>query len=114
MRCPNSGPLSTFLSLTDLEDVARSFAALGHVTRLEILLSLRKGDKSPTQVAEELPGQTLGRVAHHFRALATAGLIVETHTRPKRGAIEHFYVLATEALDLLDKLDLVEADRREN
>lgn len=40
----------------------------------------------------ELP---LNNLAYHVRGLAEAGVLREVFTLPRRGALEHFYVLAT-------------------
>jgi DNA-binding transcriptional ArsR family regulator len=97
---------STFLSLTDLDELARCLAAVGHPTRLRIVLCLRDGEDSPIRVAERLDDQNLGRVAHHFRRLARTGLIEQTRTRPRRGAVEHFYVLTPTGRQILERLGL--------
>lgn len=51
---------------------------------------LREGSASPVQLAQRLE-QPLGSVAYHVRRLDTLGLIELVHTRPRRGATEHFY-----------------------
>jgi hypothetical protein len=37
---------------------------------------------------------SLAAASHHFRMLARAGLIQLLRTEPRRGAVEHFYVLS--------------------
>ncbi|MFL5911749.1 MAG: helix-turn-helix domain-containing protein [Gaiellaceae bacterium] len=67
--------------------------ALAHPTRIGILERMSSvGQTSPSEAAD---GGTasLPAVAYHMRELKTAGLIRPTHTRPARGAVEHFYEL---------------------
>src|SRR5688500_10185745 len=84
---------TTVQAVSNLDELAKLLEAAGHSTRLRILLALRDGEASPKGTAKRLEDQTLGRVAHHFRALAHAGLIQRTRSRPVRGAAENFYVL---------------------
>jgi hypothetical protein len=39
-------------------------------------------------------GASLSNVSYHVRQLAKAGLIELVATRPRRGALEHYYTLA--------------------
>jgi DNA-binding MarR family transcriptional regulator len=77
----------------------------GHLTQLQILLRLHDGERSPERMADEL-ALPLGRVSHHVRTLRDAQLINETRTRQRAGAVEHFYVLSDEGVELLDRLNL--------
>jgi DNA-binding transcriptional ArsR family regulator len=61
--------------------------------RVDILDQLRAGEASPRQMADRLR-EPLGNVSYHVRQLRDAGLIELTRTQPRRGAVEHFYVLA--------------------
>ena len=45
---------------------------------------------SPSEIAEEI-GAPLGNVSYHVRFLARVGLIELTSTKPRRGAVEHYY-----------------------
>lgn len=78
------------------------------MTRLRIAVELRDAPGSPKEISSRI-GEPLGSTAHHFRRLANEGLIELVRTRPARGATEHFYALSAELLDLLDKLDLLDA-----
>lgn len=66
-----------------------------HALRLRILTRLQQAEEpmSAGQLRREfdLPQQN---VAYHVAALREAGLIVETHTKQRRGALEHFYRVA--------------------
>jgi DNA-binding transcriptional ArsR family regulator len=64
--------------------------ALAHPLRIEILMVLADGEKSPNQIAETL-GEKLGNVAYHVRKLAELDCIELADTRSVRGATEHFY-----------------------
>ncbi len=73
----------------------RAARAQMHPTQVKILDVLREtGECSPSRAAEELDIR-LGNVSYHFRELAKSGLICETRTAPARGALEHFYSLAS-------------------
>ena len=96
--------------LRDLQRLADSFAAIGHVTRLRIVLYLRDGEASPKVMAERF-GLPVGQVAHHTRLLARVGMIKQTRTVPRRGATEHFYVLSHAGLHALETLGLEQPDR---
>lgn len=64
--------------------------ALAHPLRARVLVALSERVASPNEIAREL-GEPLGRVSHHFRVLAKIGTIELVETRPRRGAVEHFY-----------------------
>lgn len=48
---------------------------------------------SPSEIAEEL-GAPLGNVSYHVRYLERVGLLKLVKTRPRRGAVEHYYKTA--------------------
>jgi DNA-binding transcriptional ArsR family regulator len=78
--------------MNDLEsaDLAR---ALGHPIRLGFLKALRdSGSLSPTEFSGD-SGHPLGNVSYHARALADAGVIEIDEMVPRRGAMEHRYIL---------------------
>jgi DNA-binding transcriptional ArsR family regulator len=67
-----------------------------HPMQIEILEAVAARDRlSPVQF--QGPGQSVSRVAYHFRALLKAGLLERAGTAPRRGATEHFYRLAKKA-----------------
>jgi DNA-binding transcriptional ArsR family regulator len=76
----------------DWEALARLYI---HPLALRVLDALQDSDepRSPTDLADEFD-ERLGNVAYHVRALLDRGLIYETHTVPRRGAVQHFYALA--------------------
>jgi DNA-binding transcriptional ArsR family regulator len=64
-----------------------------HPMQVEILEAAAAKDRlSPVQFRHS--GDSVSRVAYHFRALNKAGLLVAAGTAPRRGATEHFYRLA--------------------
>jgi predicted transcriptional regulator len=76
------------------EKVADLARALGHPIRVAILDGLAQaGQLSPRAFADAHPA-SLATTAHHFRVLASSGLIQLDHTEPRRGALQHYYVLA--------------------
>jgi predicted transcriptional regulator len=53
---------------------------------------------TPGELAEAV-GKGLGVVAYHVRMLRDYGLVSLDHVEPRRGALQHFYVLAPAATD---------------
>ncbi len=76
--------------------------ALAHPLRVAILAILEERVASPREISEELDAP-LGLVSYHVRTLARLGLAKLERTRPRRGALEHYYsaqerpVITTEA-----------------
>ena len=76
--------------------------ALAHPLRVAILAILEERVASPREISEELDAP-LGLVSYHVRTLARLGLAKLERTRPRRGALEHYYsaqerpVISTEA-----------------
>lgn len=64
--------------------------ALGHPLRVRILETLQGRSASPVQLSKEMD-ESLGVVSYHTNALVDCGCIEQTHTRPRRGTIEHFF-----------------------
>lgn len=82
------------LRLVEHDELAALCRALGHPVRIAIVERLgQTGEGSPVAFAET-SGAPLATVSHHFRALASTGLIELERTRQRRGALEHFYVLS--------------------
>lgn len=68
--------------------------ALTHPTRGQILTILAEHDElSPSELADRID-KPIGNVSYHVRTLAALGLITQTRTEPRRGAVEHYYRLA--------------------
>lgn len=64
--------------------------ALSHEWRVLILSLLMDGEWSPKMIDKEL-GFGLSQVSYHVKELKKYGLIEQTKTEPRRGAVEHFY-----------------------
>jgi DNA-binding transcriptional ArsR family regulator len=64
--------------------------ALAHPLRIAALAVLEERTASPSEIAAEL-GASLGQVSYHVRTLARYGLVKLVETRPRRGALEHYY-----------------------
>lgn len=69
-----------------------------HPTRVRAMRLMRAARKplSPKDVAVAIYGpyyseKEMGHVAYHVRKLHVFGLIEETHSKPVRGATQHFY-----------------------
>lgn len=78
------------------EHLARQAMHPTRVRILEVLVAKAPEPASPSDMARELDGTTLGQVSYHVRALVTAGLLELVSTAPRRGALEHFYRVAPE------------------
>lgn len=72
-------------------ELARDVA---HPMRVAILNGIRHAGESSPRGFADAHGAPLATVSHHFRALADAGHIKLDRTEPRRGAVEHFYVLS--------------------
>jgi DNA-binding transcriptional ArsR family regulator len=81
--------------ITSIDD-PRYLKALAHPTRIRVLAILRERKASPNELSEML-GEGLGTVAYHVRTLKSLGLVKLVGTRPRRGAIEHFYEAVEDA-----------------
>jgi DNA-binding transcriptional ArsR family regulator len=68
--------------------------ALSHPLRAHVLIILNERVASPNEIANELE-EPLGNVSYHVKTLAEMGCIELVRTRPRRGAIEHFYRAVT-------------------
>ena len=64
--------------------------ALSHPLRAHVLAILNERVASPNDMAEQL-GEPLGNVSYHVKALLELDCIELVNTRPRRGAVEHFY-----------------------
>ena len=77
------------MQITEIDD-PRLVKGLAHPLRIQILRVLENRVASPSEIAEEI-GAPLGNVSYHVRFLARVGLIELTSTKPRRGAVEHYY-----------------------
>jgi DNA-binding transcriptional ArsR family regulator len=75
--------------ITEIDD-ARLVKGLAHPLRIAILRVLEDRTASPSEIAEEIDAP-LGNVSYHVRFLARLGLVELAETRPRRGAVEHYY-----------------------
>lgn len=81
----------------DKDNLATTFRALSHPTRLEVLDAVARKTLSPSQFTDAGPGRdALGSVSHHFRALERAGLIEVTAVEQRRGALMRSYSVTTD------------------
>ena len=85
------------------DDLAATFRALGHPTRLNVLERLNTGPASPVDYTQATKSnESLGTVSHHFRALRQAGLIEVARTEQRRGALKHSYRLTSQGEQVSD------------
>ena len=68
----------------------RLVKALAHPLRVSILSALENRTASPSELAEELE-VPLPNLSYHIRMLVQLDLLKLVRTRPRRGAIEHYY-----------------------
>jgi len=70
----------------------RLVKALDHVLRQHILLAAVAGEVSPNGLSKALD-EGLSQVSYHVKVLRDDcdGMIEETRTEPRRGAVEHYY-----------------------
>jgi DNA-binding transcriptional ArsR family regulator len=70
----------------------RFVKALDHVLRQHILLAAVQGEVSPSELSKALD-EGLSQVSYHVKVLREecGGMIEETRTEPRRGAVEHYY-----------------------
>jgi DNA-binding transcriptional ArsR family regulator len=76
-------------AINDISD-PRLVKALAHPLRVSILSALAHRVASPSQLAEELD-VPLPNLSYHIRMLVQLDLLKLVKTRPRRGAIEHYY-----------------------
>jgi DNA-binding transcriptional ArsR family regulator len=77
----------------------RLVKGLSHVLRQHILLATVQGEASPNELANAL-GEGLSQVSYHVKVLRDDcdGLIEETRTVQRRGAVEHYYRASAKTL----------------
>jgi DNA-binding transcriptional ArsR family regulator len=86
--------------------------ALSHELRVAILERLSTGEKSPSELAEELK-ENLSNLAYHVRVLKDAGVIHQVKTKPVRGSTERFFRIDPAKLwQALDRKEIPPALRR--
>ena len=76
-------------SINEIND-PRLVKALAHPLRVSILSALEQRTASPSELAEEL-NVPLPNLSYHIRMLVQLDLLKLVKTRPRRGAIEHYY-----------------------
>jgi hypothetical protein len=77
----------------------RLVKALDHVLRQHILLAAAAGEVSPSGLSKALD-EGLSQVSYHVKVLRDDcdGMIEETRTEPRRGAVEHYYRASAKTL----------------
>jgi DNA-binding transcriptional ArsR family regulator len=92
---PNKEPKPHLPVLVD----PRLVKGLSHVLRQHILLIAMQGEFSPNELSQAL-GEGLSQVSYHVKVLRDdcEGLIEETRTEPRRGAVEHYYRTSAKTL----------------
>ena len=77
----------------------RLVKALDHILRQHILLAAVAGEISPNELSKALD-EELSQVSYHVKVLRDDcdGMIEETRTEPRRGAVEHYYRASAKTL----------------
>jgi DNA-binding transcriptional ArsR family regulator len=77
----------------------RLVRGLSHVLRQHILLATLQREISPNELSKAL-GEGLSQVSYHVKVLREDcdGLIEQTRTEPRRGAVEHYYRASAKTL----------------
>jgi DNA-binding transcriptional ArsR family regulator len=77
----------------------RLVKALDHILRQHILLAAVAGEVSPIELSKALD-EGLSQVSYHVKVLRDDcdGMIEETRTEPRRGAVEHYYRASAKTL----------------
>jgi DNA-binding transcriptional ArsR family regulator len=77
----------------------RLVKALDHILRQHILLATVGGEVSPNELSKALD-EGLSQVSYHVKVLRDDcdGMIEETRTEPRRGAVEHYYRASAKTL----------------
>jgi DNA-binding transcriptional ArsR family regulator len=79
--------------------------AIGAIQRRRILRTLHKAGeaRSPNELSKAVH-TSLSHVSYHVRVLTECGVVALTDTRPRRGAVEHFYASTVIRDELVIKL----------
>ena len=64
--------------------------ALSHPIRVNILEALQGRVASPSELSKEMD-ESLGVISYHTNTLVECGCLELVHTKPRRGALEHFF-----------------------
>ncbi len=77
----------------------RLVKSLDHVLRQHILLAAVAGEVSPNELSKALD-EGLSQVSYHVKVLRDDcdGMIEQTRTEPRRGAVEHYYRASAKTL----------------
>ena len=75
--------------ITEIND-PRLVKALAHPLRVQIMRVLQGRVASPSELAEELDAR-LGNVSYHMRVLERLEVVELVKTKPRRGAVEHYF-----------------------
>ena len=88
------------------ELVAEVLGALGHPLRIRVIQQFDDSVKlSPSRLHDAMPDVALGTLAYHVRQLAGAGLLQRAGRIPRRGAVEHLYLLTSTGATMAAVLD---------
>lgn len=97
------------MSPTLVSEVAERFKALGEPARLQLLLALRGGEHSVTELVK-LTGLGQANVSKHLQQLSACGFV----TRAKRGTFVYYALAGDHVFAMCDVIcGRIEAEQRE-
>lgn len=79
--------------------------AADHPVRLRIIDLMSTGERMSPKEASEALDVSLGTVSYHFRMLANLKMVRIVKKVPRRGAVEHYYVLTQYAQPILARIE---------
>jgi predicted transcriptional regulator len=93
--------MSSARQAREQDDVYARIRALAHPIRVEIIETMGREAVSPVVLHRRLPQYSLPLLSYHVKVLHRAGVLYSVGTKPRRGAIEHFYRAGVAARDLV-------------
>jgi DNA-binding HxlR family transcriptional regulator len=83
-------------------ELAEALSGLAHPVRIRVLRHAEDGVKlSASKLRESMPDVPLGTLSYHVRQLASAGLLRRAGRVPRRGAVEHLYLMTPKGVTLV-------------
>jgi DNA-binding HxlR family transcriptional regulator len=87
-------------------ELAEALGGLAHPVRIRVLWHAEDGVKlSASKLRESMPDVPLGTLSYHVRQLASAGLLRRAGRVPRRGAVEHLYLMTPKGAALVSMVE---------
>lgn len=92
-----------------IDELAERFKALGEPARLQLLLALRAGERSVSELVDAT-GLGQANVSKHLQQLSSAGFV----TRNKRGIFAYYALAGDHVFEMCDVMcDRIEQEHRD-